>query len=175
MEIDTDFIIITIFQIFNSFLDSGFFWFIKFFLAIYVTVLFVDMVLLLIVRGLGGDLRDTLKGTQVPLASKKKMQKRWSLIEERLETNQITQFKAAILEADKMADEILASIGFGGSNMKERLEKADANQVEEIDNLIEGHAIRNRIIQEENFVLNKEEAQRVLGLYKEFLENLEMI
>ena len=86
-----------------------------------------------------------------------------------------TNYSRAYIRHLIKADEILASIGFGGSNMKERLEKADANQVEEIDNLIEGHAIRNRIIQEENFVLNKEEARRVLGLYKEFLENLEMI
>lgn len=175
MEIDISSIIITFTQVASYFLDSSFFWFIKFFLAIYVAVLFVDMVLLLILRGLGGDLRDTVKGAQMPLASKKKMQKRWQQIEDRLKTNQIAQFKIAILEADKMADEVLSSIGYGGSNMADRLESANNNQIEEIDNLIEGHGVRNKIIQEDNFVINKTEAERVIGLYREFLDNLEVI
>jgi len=175
MELNTDYIIVTIFQIANSFLGSGFFWFVKFVIAIYVVVLFVDMVLLLIIRGLGGDLRDTVKGMQMPLASKKKMQKRWAKIEERLKNNQISQFKVAILEADKMADEVLKGIGLSGKNMKERLADANSHQIEEIDNLIEGHQIRNRIIQEDNFIIEKKEAERVIFLYREFLENLEMI
>lgn len=175
MEIDTGSVIVIVAQIANSFLGSGFFWFIKFLLAIYVVVLFVDMVLLLVLRGLGGDLRDTLKGSQMPIASKKKMQKRWLKIEERLRTNQNSQFKIAILEADKMVDEILLNIGYAGKNMKERLELADANQIEEIDSLIEGHEIRNKIIQDDSFSLDRNEADRVVGLYREFLDDLEII
>ena len=73
MEIDYEAIILVASNLFNGFLGSGFFWFVKFILAIYVTVLFVDMVLLLVLRGLGGDLRDTLKGAQMPISSKKKI------------------------------------------------------------------------------------------------------
>lgn len=175
MEIDINSIVAIVLQITNAFLSSSFFWWIKFILAIYVVVLFVDMVLLLATRGLSGDLRNTVMGAQMPLASKKKMQKRWIQIEDRLESDNVSQFKAAILEADKIADEVLLSIGYGGKNMKERLEIADSRQIEEIDNLIEGHAIRNKIIYEDNFKIDKNEAQRVINLYREFLENLEII
>jgi hypothetical protein len=175
MEIDTSSIIVIGIQIIKSFLGSGFFWFVKFLLAIYVVVLFVDMVLLLVLRGLGGDLRDTLKGAQMPIASKKKMQKRWITIEERIKTNQNAQLKIAILEADKLVDEVLFNIGYGGKNMKERLDAADANQIEEIDNLREGHEVRNKIIYDDNFYLDKAEAERVINLYREFLDNLEII
>lgn len=175
MEIDYEAIILVASNLFNGFLSSGFFWFVKFVLAIYVTVLFVDMVLLLVLRGLGGDLRDTLKGAQMPISSKKKIKKKWSQIEERLKTKNQSQFKIAILEADSLADEMLFNIGYGGKNMKERLDAADANQVEEIDNLREGHEIRNRVIFDDNFVIGEEETLRVIGLYREFLENLEVI
>ncbi|MDX9913154.1 MAG: hypothetical protein RBS77_01070 [Candidatus Moranbacteria bacterium] len=175
MEIDVDSIIVIILQIVNSFLNSGFFWFVKFILAIYVSVLFIDIVLLLVLRGVGVDIRDTIKGSQMPLASKKKIQKRWLEIENRLKLENNMQNKIAILEADKLVDEILLNIGYTGSNMKERLEKANANQIEEIDNLIEAHDVRNKIIYDDKFYLDNEESQRVIRLYREFLDNLEII
>jgi hypothetical protein len=175
MEIDVDSIIAIIIQIVNSFLNSGFLWFVKFILAIYVSVLFIDIVLLLVLRGIGVDIRDTIKGSQMPLASKKKIQKRWQGIEDRLKLENNMQNKIAILEADKLVDEILLNIGYAGNNMKERLEKANANQIEEIDNLIEAHDIRNKIIYNDNFYLDNEESQRVIRLYREFLDNLEII
>lgn len=175
MEIDITSIVATIMQMVSGFLNSGFFWFVKFFLAIYVSVLFIDIVLLLIVRGLGGDIRNTLKGAQMPLASKKQIQKKWSEIETRIKLGDGLQNKVAILEADKLVDEVLFNIGYKGNNMKERLDSANATQIEEIDNLIEAHAIRNRIIQEDNFNIDNQESERVMGLYREFLDNLEII
>lgn len=175
MEIDTTSIITTIMQLASAFFNSGFFWFVKFFLAIYVSVLFIDMVLLLTVRGLGGDIRNTLKGAQMPLASKKKIQKRWAEIENRLLFGNDQQNKIAILEADKLVDEILFNIGYKGNNMKERLESVNANEIEELDTLTEAHAIRNKIIHEDGFQLDSQEAHRVIGLYREFLDDLEII
>ncbi|MGW8185187.1 MAG: hypothetical protein ACWGHO_03720 [Candidatus Moraniibacteriota bacterium] len=175
MEIDIEGIFIVFTQMFNVFLNSGFFWFVKFILAIYVSVLFIDIVLLLVLRGVGVDIRDTIKGSQMPLTSKKKIQKRWQEIENRLKLEDNMQNKIAILEADKLVDEILLNIGYKGSNMKERLDKANANQIEEIDNLIEAHDIRNKIIYDNNFYLDNEESQRVIRLYREFLDNLEII
>jgi hypothetical protein len=175
MEIDINAIVTTILQLVNTFLHSGFFWFVKFILAIYVSVIFIDIVLLLIIRGVGGDIRDTIRGAQMPLTSKKKIQKRWLDIENRLKLQDNQQNKVAILEADKLVDEILFNIGYKGNNMKERLDSANANQIEEIDNLIEAHEIRNKIIYEDNFYLDNEEAQRVIRLYKEFLDNIEII
>ncbi|HBI17464.1 MAG: hypothetical protein UR60_C0038G0011 [Candidatus Moranbacteria bacterium GW2011_GWF2_34_56] len=175
MEIDIESIYILLANLASSFLNSGFFFFIKFILAIYVIVLFVDMVLLLALRGLGGDIKNTLKGANMPLVSKKKIQKQWEYIESRLKLDNDQQDKLAILEADKLVDQILFDIGYKGSNMKERLESADSNQIEELDLLIEAHEIRNKIINDGKFYLNKEEVRRVMNIYREFLENLEII
>ncbi|EKE21722.1 MAG: hypothetical protein ACD_7C00146G0003 [uncultured bacterium] len=175
MDIDINSIIATIIQVANAFLNSGFFWFVKFILAIYVVVLFADMVLLLMVRGLGGDIRNTLMGAPMPLASKKKLQKRWMEIENRLKLGDAHQGKIAILEADKLADETLFFIGYKGGNMKERLDSADSKQIEDLESLKEAHDIRNKIIYDKNFRLDKEEVLRIINIYREFLDNLEII
>jgi len=157
------------------FLNSWLFAFIKFLLAIYSIVLFADIVLLLVLRGLGGDLRDAMKGAHMPLVSKKKMCKRWEQIEDRIKDGDIVQIKIAILEADKMADEILSAIGCSGKNMKEKLEAVNANQIEDKENLLEGHEVRNKIIHDDKLELEKTEAERVIGIYRDFLENLDII
>lgn len=175
MDFDFEFILVAVINLFSSFLNSGFFLFIKFILAIYVIVLFADMVLLLALRGLGGDIKNTLKGANMPLVSKKKIQKQWDSIESRLRLGNDQQDKLAILEADKLVDQVLFDIGYKGSNMKERLESADSNQIEELDFLIEAHEIRNKIIHDDKFHLNQEEVVRVINIYREFLENLEII
>ena len=160
---------------FNSFMNSAFFAFIKFLIGFYVIVLFVDLILLLIVRGLSGDLEKTIKGTTMPIASRKRMRKIWDKIEERIKTNSLAQYKVAILEADSLVDEILLKIGYQGDNMGERLENVDSKQIDEFDELKKAHQVRNKIIYDKNFVVNKEKAEKTIRPYRDFLENFEII
>lgn len=162
-------------EVAKFFLDSKFFFVVKFFIAIYVTVLFVDLVLLLIARGVGGNIRVAMKGTDMPTASKKKMQKRWADIEARIVSGEDTQYKLAVLEADGFVNEILSGIGYKGKNMKERLEGINENQLSGIQLLKNAHDIRNEIINNRNFFIDKEQSQKTLGVYKKFLENFEII
>ncbi len=162
-------------EAFVSFWNSDFFYFIKILIAIYVIVLFVDIVLLLIVRGLGKDIEIAVKGTTMPLTSKKKMKKRWEKIEKRLNTNNLSQYKVAILEADNLVNEILIKIGYKGNNMMERLKNVDKNQIEEIDNLINSHQIRNKIIYDKNFIIEKEYAHKIIIPYRNFMEEFDII
>lgn len=172
---DIEIIASNVAEVFNSFLNSGFFIFVKILIAIYVIVLFIDLILLLVVHGLGEDLQKTIKGTTMPIASQKRMRKMWNKIEERLETGSLSQYKVAILEADNLVDEILLKIGYQGSNMGERLEKIDSKQVEEFNDLKKAHQIRNKIIYDKNFVINKQEAKKAIIPYREFLEDFEII
>jgi hypothetical protein len=110
----------------NSFLFAA----LRAFLFVYVLVLFVDIVLLLSQRGLSGDLRATLRGTDRPLISRNKMIVRWEKIRERLESGNSSQYKVAILEAEALAEEILTGIGWKGGNMEERLVNITDAQLE---------------------------------------------
>jgi hypothetical protein len=96
-------------------------------------------------------------------------------IENRLNFNTDEQNKAAILEADKLVDEILFSIGYKGSNMRERLDNADSCQIEEIELLIEAHEVRNKIIYDSKFNLEKDDVTRIMNIYRDFMDNLGII
>lgn len=159
-----------------NFYHSTFFLVLKILLAIYTIVLFVDIVLLLILRGVGGDLRVGFKGMDMPTISKSKMQKRWDKVKDRLEDENPSQYKVAIIEADAIAEEILNGIGYKGANMSEKLEQVGEFQLDEHLELLRGaHKIRNQIVHQVDFAIDKRMAAAVIGVYGNFLKYLEFM
>ena len=148
--------------------------FIKFFLFIYCAVLFINIVLLFSHRDVAGDLRMTLFQRKRPLASRNKLIKRWEAILDRLEHGSESQYKAALIEADAFADEVLRSMSFGGANMKERLEGMKSHHLEAKPELEAAHALRNRIINDPSMTLSREEAEENLERYKLFFREIEL-
>jgi hypothetical protein len=159
----------------TQFYNSFYFSVIKFFIGIYVIVLIVDLVLLLMQRSLGSDLRETILGINIPreLASKggkKKLVKKWSKIKLRLDTGEESQYKVAIIEADDLVDNLVMRMGYAGENMTDRLDGVPAGQLEHLEELKQAHEIRNRIIHEDRFILDKKTAEDTLALFEKFLD-----
>lgn len=172
---DTSFIPETLVRIFVAFYNSYFFAAIKLILAIYVTVIFADIVMILMIRGLAPYYRPGLRGMNIPVISKKKMGKKWNAIQKRLETGDMSQYKVAIIEADSLIDNILKGVGYKGENMSERLEQIMPDHLNDIEKLKWAHEIRNQIIHDEKFEIDKKTAEEVLKTYKEILEHLEYL
>ena len=148
---------------------------IKIFLGIYTLILFANIVMLLILRGLGGDIRLGLKGMNMPVTTINKMKKRWEKVVERMKSDNISQFKVAIIEADGIADEILAGIGYEGENMGERLMHLKPEQLDGLEDLRSAHKVRNRIVHDAAFEIDKKTAQEVIEVYENFLTYLEFL
>ena len=146
----------------------------KWFLMIYTIVLFLDVVFLLLLRGIKSDVKTTLFGMERPLVTSSTVQKRWETIQARLEESNPSQYKVSILEADHMADELLAGIGYSGSNMGERLQSIHLGQLESYTALKSAHEVRNRIVHEKDFQLSRDEAREILQAYRTFFEELEL-
>lgn len=160
---------------FAEFYNSSFATTIKIFLGIYSIVLIVDIVLLLILRGMGADIRTLIKGVDMPVASRSKMMNRWQKIVNRLDTSSEAQYKIAILEADKFVDEILEGISHKGENMTEKLEKMHPGQLENMAELARAHKIRNEIIQNKNFSVDEKTARQAVAIYENVLKEFEFI
>jgi hypothetical protein len=146
---------------------------IKLFLEIYVIVMLIDIVLLLKQRGLGGDIRDTLVGMNIPpeLGNKKnKLRAKWAKVRVKLDSKNESDYKVAIIEADNIIDDLLARMNYKGENMGERLDNITPGQIENIEDLRTAHETRNRIIHDENFVLTKVEAKKTFEYYEDFLK-----
>jgi hypothetical protein len=160
----------------NIFYHSPFVLVIKILLGVYLLVLFIDVVLLLILRDVAWHVRVGLKGMDMPLDSKSKMQRRWDKVKARLKSESPSQYKVAIIEADAVAEEILGGIGYAGANMTEKLEQVGANHLDDHLEALKGaHQIRNQIVHETDFAIDQRMAVAVIGVYENFLRYLEFL
>lgn len=161
---------------FRDFYNSPFVLVIKILLGIYLAVVLIDIILLLILRDVPSHFRTGMKGMDIPLASKKKMRKQWAKVEGRLKTGDVSQMKVAIIEADAIAEEMLAGIGYKGNNMTERLEQVSPAHLDDHLEALKGaHEIRNKIVHEDDFMLDQRMAVAVVGVYENFLKYLEFL
>ena len=159
-----------------SFYNSQFIFVVKILAAIYLVVLIINIILLLILRDVPSKLRTGLRGMDIPLVTRRKMQKRWEKIKNRLDSNNPSQYKVAIIEADVVAEEMLTGIGYKGANMAEKLEQVGTAHLDDhLESLKGAHEIRNRIVHEENFQIDERLAKAVLGVYENFLRYLELL
>jgi hypothetical protein len=154
--------------------ESWFMAVIKFLALIYVLVLVANLVMMILLTDLRASIRENIKGTKRPVGNPAKYIKRWETILSRLSTNNPSQYKVAILEADIFAEEILDALGYHGANMKERLDNMSSYAIETKGDLVTGHAIRNRVIQEAHFEPTREEAEEALRYFSNFFREADI-
>ncbi len=165
-------------QLILNIYHSNFFSVLKFLIGIYTSVLIVDIILLLMQRNLGGDIRNTFIGMDVPpeiATRKKQLIKKWDRIRLKVQDKNESVRKVAIIEGDNIIDDLIKRMGYPGENMGERLEGILPGQIENIEELKKAHKIRNKIIHDQNFTISIKEAQKIIGYYEKFLEYCEVL
>lgn len=115
-----------------------------------------------------------LSGSELPSA-KGRMQVLWEKSIQRLESDNPNKWKAAILELSSMLNEVLGVIGYEGILLGEKLEKVKPHQLENLTEVIEANKVKNIIVQDDNFELTKEEANRIAEVFARSLRLLEAI
>ncbi len=160
--------------IWNIITQSAIFSLIKAFLVIYSLVMIANVVMLLLMRGVTGNLKVQLYGTTRPIIKKSEATKKWESVERRLDSDNASHYKVAILEADHFCDDLLKESGFDGENMSERLANIHPGQLQSYAGLSEAHSVRNRIVNEPTFTLDREQAKDYLEKYKGLLIELEL-
>ena len=163
-----------------NFYNSTFFSVIKFLLGIYTVIIFVDIVLLLYQRGLSANVRDARLGMNVPreLVKKKpkeRLRQKWENIKKRLGTEDSSQYKIAIIEADDLIIDLITRMAYPGENTAERLANINPGQIENIEDIRKAHLVRNRIVHDGGFAVTKEQAEETLAIYGEFLKYHEVV
>ena len=83
-----------------------------------------------------------------------------------------SDWKLAIIEADKIVDQILVLKDYKGESMAERMTSIDKNELESIELLWEAHKVRNRIAHQPGFRLDYNQAKKVIAYYEEVLKDL---
>jgi len=107
--------------------------------------------------------------------SRRRLLKAWKQIQKRLKIGSEAQLKLAIIEADKILDEILKKSGYQGENMSDRLKQITPAQISNIEEIWQAHKIRNRIVHEPDFSISRNEAKNILEIYKKAFQESGLI
>lgn len=97
---------------------------------------------------------------------------RWQAIADKLESDNQADWQWAIIEADKILDEMVERMGYQGANLGERLKTIEKSDFTSLNEAWEAHKVRNQIAHEPGFVLDKRKASITIGqfekVFKEF-------
>lgn len=122
-----------------------------------ITFIFIDLILVIIIL----RRRHQFTANQIHY-----FRQHWKSIIHQVESNPQT----AILDADKLLDQILKIKGYQGS-LGEKLQKAQA-LFNDPDNIWQAHKTRNRIAHELNYQINPQTAQKVLNQFRTAFSDL---
>ncbi len=92
---------------------------------------------------------------------------RWEDVLKYLSSQNSSDWKVAIIEADTMLEDMTLQWKFEGENLGERLKSADKDKFKTLSDAWQAHIVRNRIAHEgSKFDLSQREAQRTIALYE---------
>ena len=95
----------------------------------------------------------------------------WQEVQRHINSNNPSDWRLAILEADIMLDEILEKQGYQGDSIGDKLKSVNKSDMTSLDAAWEAHKIRNQIAHEGiGFQINEREAKRVIGLFQKVFE-----
>ena len=99
----------------------------------------------------------------------------WESIRTHLATESPSAWKLAVIEADKLLDDLTVKQGFFGDTLGERLKNADESLFRTLQDAWEAHKIRNRIAHEAGYQLTRRDAQRAVGMYEHVFQEFKII
>jgi len=107
--------------------------------------------------------------------SKRRSVKAWKQIKKRFDIGDDSNLKLAIIEADKILDELLKISGYQGETMADRLKQLTTAQLSNINEIWGVHKLRNSIVHEPNFQISRGEAWNAIEIYKKAFKEFGLI
>lgn len=106
---------------------------------------------------------------------KGKMVKRWEDVAVKSKSHIESDWKVAVIEADKFMDDLFKQIGFKGKDMGERMKQINPSQISNINEIWQAHKVRNNLVHDPNFKITYGDAEFVVKTYEKTLKELELI
>ncbi len=101
------------------------------------------------------------------LNSGKHKNQRWADIEKRLDLDNPSEWRVAIIEADILLGEVLNSAGYAGASIGEQLKSANPSNFGTVEVAWQAHRVRNEIAHAgSDFVLTHKLARETITQYK---------
>jgi len=101
---------------------------------------------------------------------------KWARVLEHVNSENPSDWKLGILEADIMLGEALDKMGYRGATIGDKLKSIEPSDFTNLQEAWEAHKVRNSIAHEgSDYTVNKPEAERVIRLFKKVFEEFKYI
>ncbi len=104
-----------------------------------------------------------------------KFKKEWEKIQKRISSDIEAELKLAVIEADSLLDEVLEKKGYPGKIFEEKIQDLVPDILPNLDELLKAHQLRNDIIEDPSFKIDKNEAKKAISVYEKILKELDAI
>ncbi|MBN2093785.1 MAG: hypothetical protein JW740_00195 [Candidatus Zambryskibacteria bacterium] len=119
---------------------------------------------------------DMLANIPMESSSKDKKNEKWERIVKLSESENSSDWRLAIIEADIMLDELLEKLKLPGDTMADKMKVVEKSDFVTIDLAWEAHKARNKIAHEGNdFLVNQREIRRIISLYEAVFKEFYLI
>lgn len=105
---------------------------------------------------------------------KEKIVSHWKKVEEKMDSDNSSDWKIAIIEADSTLDELIKSLGYVGENMGDRMKRIKPGQFPYLDEAWRVHKVRNFLAHDPSYELRRDVAQRAIDIYKKIFKEFGM-
>lgn len=103
------------------------------------------------------------------------LRQQWERVLAQLDSPRESDWKQAVIDADKLADLALSNAGIPGAGIGERLMNVGAGKLASLDGIWWAHKVRNRLAHEVGYALRYPEAKQAIGYFEQTLNELEAI
>ncbi len=100
---------------------------------------------------------------------------RWQEIKSHVSSFKESEWKFAVIEADKLVDDVLKSAGFAGESMGERLMLIKPDQLLNLQYLWDAHKLRNLLVHDVNYQITHRQAIWAIEAFENVLRELEAL
>ena len=106
---------------------------------------------------------------------KRRQLRGWTQILKRLGTEDMANWKTALLEADAIFDEILKASGYRGDTIHDRFNQLPKEALSVRNRIVAAHEVRDRILQEPEFIITQQQAIEIAKVYQQAFRELGLI
>jgi len=135
-------------------------------ISLIVSLILAFLIFILLIKmNIRAGIRRSVAGVNKPSAfNKRRIFKKWMKIEKKLGTNVETNYKLAVLDADKIFNDMLKIAGY-----EAEIKISNLNEIKQYGK------VKNNIIENSGFGLTENEARKIVNAYKKGLEDIGII
>ena len=96
------------------------------------------------------------------------------MIKEKFSSHKENDKRLAIIEADELLNNLFRQMGYKGDSMTDKLNQLDAKTISNIDQIWQAHKLRNNIVYNPDYKLERDLADKSMDVFEKVLRELDV-